>query len=125
MTASETCFHTPLVLTHIAIHCDDIDKSIEFYSKYCNLKIVDQREGLGDRVVWLGDGTRNDFVFVLLPNRKADCPHFQAPKDISHYGFGCISKEIVDEKAKMAEEDGILVIGPKTLPPSHRLYSYC
>jgi hypothetical protein len=54
-------------LTHIARPVSDLDKSLEFYSKYLNVKIFPSRksENSGIRVAWISDRTR-PFVIVLI-----------------------------------------------------------
>ena len=40
--------------THIALQIQDIDKSIDFYERYCGMQVVHDRQDDGMRVVWLG-----------------------------------------------------------------------
>ncbi|KAL0216495.1 hypothetical protein P9112_008679 [Eukaryota sp. TZLM1-RC] len=105
------------LLTHIAIHTSSIEQSICFYQKYCNLKVLHERPGMGDRIVWMGDNDNKCCVFVLLPGRKTSAPEFPVPQDISHYGFACPSQARVDEIAEHAKNDNILVFGPKQMSP--------
>ncbi len=102
-----------VVLTHCALHVTDLDRSIDFYARYCNMTIV-KEHGDGDkRVVWLGyEGTR--FVLVLLgggPRRD------QNPDDMTHYGFGVSAREDVDRIAAQAREDGCLHWEPRDYAP--------
>ncbi|MGB8691653.1 MAG: VOC family protein [Microcoleus sp.] len=54
-------------LTHIALPVSDVDRSIEFYSKYAGMQVVHRRidAEAGVSVVWLSDRTR-PFVIVLI-----------------------------------------------------------
>ena len=97
--------------THITTTVSDFNRSLEFYKKYCKLTVVRDRrkesEGMG--TVWLGPPTEADhhptFVLVLMQGEVA------APLD--HLGFQCDSREQVDEIAKEARREGILVHAPQ------------
>jgi catechol 2,3-dioxygenase-like lactoylglutathione lyase family enzyme len=56
-------------LTHIALPVSDVDRTIEFYSKYAGMQVVHRRidAKAGVAVVWLSDRTR-PFVIVLIHN---------------------------------------------------------
>jgi catechol 2,3-dioxygenase-like lactoylglutathione lyase family enzyme len=53
--------------THIALPVSDVDRTIEFYSKYAGMQVVHRRidAEAGVAVVWLSDRTR-PFVIVLI-----------------------------------------------------------
>src|SRR5262245_62640157 len=56
-------------LSHLAIPVLDIERSIAFYEKYLQMKVVKRRENPVD--VWLADGIR-PFQLVLLAADKGD-----------------------------------------------------
>ncbi len=94
-------------MTHIALHVKDTQVSMEFYQKYCGLKVVRDRLDTGKRVLWMGEeGKESEFILVFIGggNREA-----QKENDYSHLGFAVSSKAEVDRRAKMAKEEGYLV----------------
>jgi catechol 2,3-dioxygenase-like lactoylglutathione lyase family enzyme len=55
--------------SHLAIPVLDVERSIAFYEKYLQMKVVKRRENPID--VWMADGVR-PFQLVLLAADKAD-----------------------------------------------------
>ncbi|MBL8151857.1 MAG: VOC family protein [Blastocatellia bacterium] len=95
-------------LTHIALAVKDIDRSIAFYEKYANLKLIHRRmdENLND-VAWISDLVR-PFVIVLVKVSSTITPLLA----ISHLGVACKSREEVDRLIEEARKDNILLEGP-------------
>jgi len=101
-------------LTHIALQARDLDATIEFYRRYCGLKIVHDRRDRGTRVVWLaGSGRERDFILVLMPGGHGRTP---ASDDYSHLGFALASRAAVDGVAERARAEGRLLWPPKEEP---------
>lgn len=103
-----------LGLTHIALTVRDIDKSIEFYSRYAAMQAIQRRidQETQSDVVWLSDLTR-PFIIVLI---KADV--IEAPlRPISHLGVACATRADVDSLCEKARQNGIEVEGPMDSPP--------
>ena len=102
-------------LTHIALHVRDLDACIGFYTDFCRLKIVHERDdGRGGRVVWLAQpGQEKEFIFVILPGGPG---RDQREDDFSHIGFACSSREEVDAIADRARVVGCLVWEPREEP---------
>lgn len=100
-------------LTHVALPVTDLDRSLEFYSRFAGLEVVHQRSDPppGTRVAWIGDGTR-PFVVVLIETAEVKTP--LAP--IAHLGVGCESREAVDRLANEAHDAGHAVWGPNDSP---------
>lgn len=102
--------------THCALHVQDLARSIEFYERFCALKVVRRHGGEGDdAVAWLAEEGREErFVVVLVSGGKG-----QARKegDMTHYGFGVETPEDVDAVAAKAREAGCLYWEPRELPP--------
>jgi catechol 2,3-dioxygenase-like lactoylglutathione lyase family enzyme len=100
-------------LTHIALPVSDLERSLEFYSKYANMKVVHSRksENSGTRVAWISDRTR-PFVIVLIEMGKVEHPLRPA----AHLGVGCASREEVDRLVAEARSEGRGVFGPTDSP---------
>lgn len=110
--------------SHLAIPVLDVEKSIAFFEKYCQMKVIKRRE---DPVnVWLADGIR-PFQIALLasdPTDITDSDRDGHPTDYhnaklahpivasAHIGFTCRSCSEVNRIAEMAKEEGILENGP-------------
>ncbi|MEN3973629.1 VOC family protein [Emcibacter sp. SYSU 3D8] len=98
-------------LTHIALHCEDLDASIAFYRDYCGLHISHDRADDHGRVVWMAEpGKEHQFVIVMISGGK---PHQQAEGDFSHLGFAMESRKAVDAIAARAEAEGLLAWPPR------------
>lgn len=100
--------------THIALHVKDPQASLEFYQRYCQLKVVMDRIDGTKRVLWLGEeGKEKEFILVFIAggNRKP-----QGLEDFSHLGFALEKKSDVDSVAEMALKDGILVWSTREEP---------
>lgn len=108
--------------SHLALPVIDVEKSIAFYEKYVQMKVVKRRENPVN--VWLGDGIR-PFQLVLLAAEASDVNDARSgPTDYhnaqlrhpivasSHIGFTCASCSEVKRLAEMAREEGILEHGP-------------
>ena len=94
--------------THITFAVSDIDRSIEFYSSFCNLVVLRDRRLEGGGTVWLGPETRHGenptFVMVL---GKGEINY-----RLDHLGFQCDAREQVDQIAARAKQLGILELPP-------------
>lgn len=99
-------------LTHVALLVRDVDKTADFYIKYCGLKVVERRMDpkSGFRVIWLGHGKDLSFVIVAFEGEKK--PVQSIVKPMSHLGFSLNSKEEVDQTAQIAGQEGLLNYGP-------------
>lgn len=100
----------PPLLTHVALHVQDVDGCVRFYREYCGLEIIHDRggSGPGKRVVWLGGARRErGAVIVLLEGGQGRDQDFR--RDFSHLGFAVESRAALDEVAARAEQDGRLV----------------
>ena len=97
-------------LTHVALLINDVDRTCDFYIKYCGLKVIARRldPNTGYRVIWLGE----DLKFVIVAFEGEKKPIQSITKPLSHLGFALDSKEEVDKIAEIAKEEGILNYGP-------------
>ena len=96
--------------THVALLISDVDRTADFYIKYCGLKVIARRldPNTGYRVIWLGEGLK--FVIVAFESEKK--PIQSIVKPLSHLGFALESKDEVDRISEIAKEEGILNYGP-------------
>ena len=108
-------------LTHIALHVANLESCIDFYARYCDLKVVHTREKRRIQVAWLAEeGREHDIILVLL----AGGPEHQQPdNDFSHLGFAVDSQDKVDYIARRAREEGILAW--ETVQENYPVGYYC
>lgn len=98
-----------LGLTHIALVVTDIDRSIAFYQRYAQMRVVHRRdEPDGSTIAWLSDLTR-PFAIVLAKGPKPGAP--LGP--FAHLGVGCASRAEVDRLTELARGEGCLRSGPE------------
>ncbi|BAQ62175.1 Sll5075 protein [Geminocystis sp. NIES-3708] len=95
--------------THVALEVSDIDKSIDFYEKYAQMKVVHRRKDTVSQsdVAWISDLTR-PFVIVLIKMPKVEGR--LTPQ--SHLGVALESRKKVEQLCIMASDEKILVSGP-------------
>jgi catechol 2,3-dioxygenase-like lactoylglutathione lyase family enzyme len=104
------------VLTHIALHVRDFERSVAFYRDYCGLRTVHERRDpeTGAAVAWLAEpGRETEFIFVLISGGPG---MERGERDFSHFGFALESRAEVDAMAKRAERDGRLLWAPREEP---------
>ena len=94
--------------THITITVSNIDRSIEFYTSFCDLRVLRDRRLEGGGTVWLGPETAAGAmpVFLLVLGQG------EVTARIDHLGFQCDLREQIDEIAQKGRELGILVEPP-------------
>jgi catechol 2,3-dioxygenase-like lactoylglutathione lyase family enzyme len=91
--------------THVALQTNDIEKSIAFYERYCDMKIVhDRADADTNRVVWLGWGEDPPSFVIVLLGAGYDT-NVQPPWQ--HIGMAVDSREEVDEIYNRARADGL------------------
>ena len=97
-------------LTHVALLVSDVDRTADFYIKYCGLKVIARRldPNTGFRVVWLGE----DLKFVIVAFESEKKPIQSVTKPLNHLGFSLDTKEKVDQVSEIAKEEGLLNYGP-------------
>ena len=101
--------------THIAIHARDVERSVEFYTRYASLVEVHRRVDDSTTVVWLGEpGREREFVIVLLGVPHRDAVH---PGPMAHIGYAVDSRETVDRIGERADAAGILLLKPQDAGP--------
>jgi len=94
--------------THITITVSNIERSIAFYSSFCNLSVLRDRRREGGGTVWLGaetpPGKNPGFVLVIGEG--------EVTSRMDHLGFQCEAREHVDEIAERGRQLDILEIEP-------------
>ncbi|MDJ0716437.1 MAG: VOC family protein [Prochloraceae cyanobacterium] len=98
-----------LGLTHIALEVSNINKSILFYEKYAQMKVVHRRVDKISNVdvVWISD-LNCPFAIVLIQSVKVKGK--LSPE--SHLGVACKSRDEVDRLCYLARSEGLLLKGP-------------
>ncbi len=99
----------PPHLTHVARPCADLDRTIDFYRRYCDLQVVHQRADDGVRVAWIAERAHPEFVLVFIEMSFDDPPPTTAAR---HLGYDLPSREDVDAVAARAAADGVLAEPP-------------
>lgn len=93
--------------SHLALQVKDLSKSVEFYQRYAGMQIIHQREpGIAEaqKVAWLSDLTR-PFALVLV---QSEISNDTPLGPFGHIGVACGSREEIDAKVKLAEQEGVL-----------------
>lgn len=102
-------------LTHVALWTADIERSIEFYRKHCDLQVVhDRTEGDGGHVVWVGERPEHSRFVIVLIRRPVE---HSAPNSFAHFGFSCASRADVEARAAAGRVDGVLELEPRDAGP--------
>lgn len=108
--------------THIALRVADIDASIDFYTRFASLELLDRRidpEGYG---AWLGhsDQVEHPFVLVLVQFFEGHDPYADTPlaklAPFNHIGIELPTQQAVDEIAAAGAAAGCLEYPPQWLP---------
>ena len=85
-------------LTHLALPCHDLEKTIQWYERFTPLKLIHKREDSGAKVAWIQADDKSIFlVFLQSPDSKE-------PKAIlspfAHLGIEMESEEEVNAIAE-------------------------
>ena len=94
--------------THITITVSNIERSIDFYTTFCNLSVLRDRRREGGGTVWLGPQTQagKNPTFLLVIGEG------EVTSRMDHLGFQCDAREQVDQIAERGRELGILAVEP-------------
>ena len=94
--------------THITFTASDIERSIDFYTSFCNLSVLRDRRREGGGTVWLGPdtppGQNPTFIMVIGEG--------EVSSRMDHLGFQCEAREQVEQIADRGKQLGILVHPP-------------
>ena len=94
--------------THITFTASDIERSIDFYTSFCDLSVLRDRRREGGGTVWLGPdtppGQNPTFIMVIGEG--------EVSSRMDHLGFQCEAREQVEQIAERGKQLGILVHPP-------------
>lgn len=111
---------TQMRWTHIALPATNLDKTIDWYTRFTPLELLDRRVDADGSGAWLGHPDQADKPFILvLVSFTKDQGKGQQPimAPFAHIGIEVTSKAEVDEIAKRGAAEGCLA-WPATLMPS-------
>lgn len=108
-----------LGLTHIALPCTDLERSLAFYNCFAGMQVVHRRHESTGGVAWISDRTR-PFVIVLL--QTSEGVHPLLPQ--AHLGVACASRDQVDRLCDRAKQQGCLHSGPTDSGPPIGYWAY-
>lgn len=101
-------------LTHIALHVPDLSACIDFYQRFCGMRVIHERAGKGSKIVWMAEpGKEHEFIFVIMPGGS---DRQLAADDYSHFGFAVESRAAVERIAEQAAQTGCLIWAPRDEP---------
>ena len=101
-------------LTHIALHVPDLSACIDFYQRFCGMRVIHERAGKGSKIVWMAEpGKEHEFIFVIMPGGN---DRQLAADDYSHFGFAVESRAAVERIAEQAAQAGCLIWAPRDEP---------
>ena len=101
-------------LTHLALPCHDLEKTIQWYEHFTPLKLIHKREDSGAKVAWIQADDKSIFlVFLQSPDSKE-------PKAIlspfAHLGIEMESEEEVNAIAEEGRHYACLAWEPRQEP---------
>ena len=102
-------------MTHICLHVDNLENSVDFYRRYCRMEVIDDRTVGGEGSIYLAEpGRETELVFQFKSGGKSQT---LANDEERHFGFVVESREAVDKIAEIAREDGIVFFEPDEYLP--------
>ena len=102
-------------LTHVALPCSDLDRTIDFYTSLTPLVVVARHEDANGRGAWLSNDrqVRDPFVLVLAELPVDEARPTLAP--FAHLGIEVPNRDDVDAIAGTARQLGCLHWEPQQL----------
>ncbi|HJP16211.1 MAG TPA: VOC family protein [Acidimicrobiales bacterium] len=102
-------------LTHIALPCHDLEKTVEWYETFTPLQQIHYRIESDGSVAWLAtENSSMVIVFINTNDSEGPIPTFD---QISHLGISVESRNRVDEIAEIGRNEKCLVWEPKLYSP--------
>ena len=105
-------------LTHVALPCSDLDRTIEFYTSLTPLVVVARNEDDAGRSAWLSnEGQAKDPFVLVVVELVGDEPRRPLPTltPFAHIGIELPERADVDAIAARAREQGCLHWEPMQL----------
>ena len=102
-------------LTHIALPCHDLEKTIKWYEDFTPLKKTHYRKDSDASVAWL-EAENNSMVIVFIGGNKTKelMPTF---REEAHLGIAVESASRIDEIADIGRSAKCLAWEPELFPP--------
>jgi lactoylglutathione lyase len=106
--------------THIALPATNIDKMIDWYTRFTPLELLDRREDPDGYGAWLGHSDQADKPFILVlvsffRDQDKGAQPIMAP--FAHIGVEVTSRAEVEAIADRGRAEGCLVWEPTDMPP--------
>jgi glyoxylase I family protein len=89
-------------IKHIAISCQDVDKTAKFYMDVFGMKEVGKIDSMGARGYYLTDGDLNLAILNFKNDAVAGVERGTGWSGIHHFGFQVENIEEIEEKLKAA-----------------------
>ncbi len=109
--------------THIALRVKDIDATIDWYTTFTPLELIDKRTDSDGFGAWLGmpGETNNPFILVVAQFLEGHDPFADAPQSVlgpfAHLGIELPNQADVDAVAEQGREAGCLAMEARMMPP--------
>lgn len=104
------------ILTHVALTCADVQRTIQFYRDYAGMHVVHERRDSSVTVAWVSREREDPRFVLVLIEGQANQP--APPPAVDHLGFACETRAEVDAIAAQANTQGVpVVVGPVQWPP--------
>ena len=107
--------------THVALRVRDIEASIDWYTTFTPLEVLQRNEDEFGFGVWLGmpDTADKPFILVLAQFLPETDPFAGSPQEVlapfAHFGMELPTREAVDEMAARGEAAGCLAMPPRDM----------
>ena len=106
--------------THVALPSGDLQASIDWYTEFTPLELLDQRTDALGHGGWMGhpDAAERPFILVLIEFFSSSGQKgLGLLKPFAHLGIELPSLEAVDDIARRGEAAGCLNMSPTEMPP--------
>ena len=101
-------------LTHLALPCHDLEKTMAWYEKFTPMTVTHKREDKGSKVAWIEASDASIFL-VFLQSPKSEGPNPDL-SPFAHLGIEMTSEEEVNAIAEEGENHKCLVWKPRQEP---------
>jgi catechol 2,3-dioxygenase-like lactoylglutathione lyase family enzyme len=121
LAAVDTPAASPLAaprLTHVALPCADLDRTIAFYTSVTPLVVVARREDDHGRSAWLSNEGQvvDPFVVVLAEVERGPGPAVPTLTPFAHIGIEVPARADIDATAERGRRLGCLHWEPRQMP---------
>lgn len=108
--------------THIALRVKDIEATIDWYTSFTPLELLQRREDADGYGAWLGmpESTNSPFILVVAQFLEGQDPFGGSENAVlapfAHLGMEMTTSEQVDEMAARGAEAGCLAMAARQMP---------